>query len=55
MDDKTQQILERVAEGVWCQQSNDLFSWSQCAFCFTGPHSEHDKDCPVRIARDILN
>lgn len=51
--DKAQLIVDRVAEGVWCQYDAGFYSYSQCAFCCVSPDSEHDEDCPVKIAREI--
>lgn len=55
MNDNTRRVLERVAEGVWCQQTNDFFAWSQCAFCSRSPQSDHDNDCPTLLARKELD
>lgn len=53
----TEEVLKRVAEGVWCQKNHGFFSTSQCAFCYVAPDYEggHDPDCPVTLARRILD
>ena len=53
MDERLQSVLDAVASGVWCQRDGGFYSYSQCAFCCVSPDSEHDEDCPVRIAREI--
>jgi hypothetical protein len=54
MKAELKELLETVAGGVWCQQSNDFYSYSQCAFCWQSPESEHEPTCPVVVARSLL-
>ena len=54
MQAELKELLETVAGGVWCQQSNDFYSYSQCAFCSRSPESEHEPYCPVIVARGLL-
>jgi len=61
LDEKVREVLETVAQGVWCQQTQTsreghiIGVFSQCAFCYVAPHSLHDKDCPVMLAREVLD
>ena len=52
---KAQLVLERIAEGVWCQYDAEFYAYHQCAFCCVSPESEHDDHCPVKIAKEILD
>jgi hypothetical protein len=54
MDDRARLVIEAVAQGVWQQHDGGFFAWSQCTFCCVSPESQHDDDCPVRIAKEIL-
>jgi hypothetical protein len=51
-EEKIQEVLDRVAEGVW-GQSNLGFYTKECAFCYASIIDDHDEDCPVRLAREL--
>lgn len=51
--DKLKKVVDAVADGVWQQNDGGFFSYSQCAFCFASPQSEHSDDCPVKLAREL--
>ena len=51
--EKINEILDRVSEGVWNQHNESFFVWSQCAFCCVSPDSEHYVDCPVKLAKEL--
>jgi len=54
MDKQIRTVLERVADGVWEHHGRGWIGIKQCAFCCRSPEAEHEKDCPVRLAREIL-
>ena len=57
-DKRLASILDQLADGVWDSQGgtiDELFRITQCKFCYVGPHSEHDDNCPVKLAREIQN
>lgn len=46
-------VLDWVAGGVWNQHDAGFYAYHQCSFCHVSPESEHDDDCPVRLAREL--
>jgi hypothetical protein len=53
-EEKINSVLDRVSEGAWQQHDHGFFTSSQCVFCCVSPESEHDEDCPVRLARELF-
>lgn len=53
MDDRTRLVLESVSEGVW-NEGKGVLQLRQCFFCCVAPGNEHHENCPVRVAREVL-
>jgi hypothetical protein len=47
------ELIDRVSDGAWQQYVDDVFVWSQCAFCCRSPENGHDHDCPVALAKNL--
>lgn len=55
VDERVYKILHRLMLGAWEVHKSKLGDFRQCHFCCVSPYSEHKEDCPVRLAREVMN
>lgn len=53
-DLQTKSVLRHLSNGVWSKHKERADKRIECALCHRSIDKQHDYNCPVRIAKDIL-
>lgn len=53
-DNRTKSDLKWLSNGLWSNGKPRIGKVSHCQFCNTSADTYHDDDCPVQIARELL-